>query len=100
MLKRILETSACAGKTINLGTQAPEVTIREVVETCIDISGKSLGIRVLSPTPDSPERRAPDMGLTKELIDFESRISLRKGIELTWAWYHEYVFEMGRLTAR
>ena len=100
MLKRILETSACAGKTINLGTQAPEVTIREVVETCIDVAGKSLGIRVLSPTPGSPERRAPDMGLTKELIDFESRFSLRQGIEQTWAWYREHVFETGRLTAR
>ena len=100
MLKRMLETFACAGQTINLGTQAPEVTIREGVETCIDISGKSVGIRALSPTPGSPERRAPDMGLTKELIDFESKISLRKGIEQTWAWYREHVFEIGGLTAQ
>jgi nucleoside-diphosphate-sugar epimerase len=100
MLKRILETNACTGMTLNLGTQSPEITIREVVEMCIDVAGKSLGIRDLSPTLGSPERRAPDMELTKELLGFESNVELRKGIERTWTWYREHVFENGGLTAR
>jgi nucleoside-diphosphate-sugar epimerase len=92
MLKRMLEVHECEGKTLNLGAQFPEVTIREVVQMCIDVTGKSLGISDLPPTPGSPNRRAPDMRLTNELLGVESRVSLREGIEQTWAWYREHVF--------
>ena len=51
MLKKMLETEACAGKTINLGNESPEVTIRQVVQTCIDVAGKKLTIKDLAPTP-------------------------------------------------
>ena len=100
MLKRMLETDECEGKTLNLGTQLPEVTIREVVQMCIDVTGKNLGINVLPPTPGSPNRRAPDMRLTNELLGVESRVSLREGIEQTWAWYRENVFGPNGPTAR
>jgi nucleoside-diphosphate-sugar epimerase len=100
LLKRMLETDVCIGKTLNLGTQSPEVTIREVVEMCIKVTGKKLRIRVLPPTPGSPDRRAPDMGITKSLLDFESKVSLKEGIGKTWAWYREHVFESDRPTAQ
>ena len=47
-----------------------------------------------------PERRAPAMGLTKELLGFESKVNLRDGIEKTWIWYREQVFKSNRPTAR
>ena len=100
MLRRMLETDVCTGKTLNLGSQSPEVTIREVVEMCIEVTNKCIGIKELPPTLGSPERRAPDMGLTKELLGFESKVNLRDGIEKTWIWYREQVFKSNRPTAR
>ena len=85
---------------MNLGTQSPEVSIRDVVGICIDICGKQLKIDELSSTPGSPARRAPDMQKTNHLIGFESQIGLRQGIQETWAWYCDHVFIQDGATAR
>ena len=100
MLKRMLETDMCTGQTLNLGTQSPEVTIREVAQTCIDATGKVLEIEVGSATPGSPVRRAPDMSQTRELLNYQSKVSLSAGVAQTWAWYCEHIFEGGGQTAR
>jgi len=92
MLQRMLTCEGCNGETLNLGRQAPEVTIRDVVEDCINISGKPLRIEERPPTSGSPERRAPDMQKTNHLLGYKSRIGLHQGIEKTWAWYCEHVF--------
>jgi nucleoside-diphosphate-sugar epimerase len=49
-------------------------------------------INELPPFEGSPKRRAPDMQKTKDLLEFESQISLPEGIEKTWAWYRENIF--------
>ena len=100
MLKRMLETDMCAGQTLNLGTQSPEVTIREVAQTCIDATGKVLEIEVGPAAPGSPVRRAPDMSQTGELLNYQSKVSLSAGVAQTWAWYCEHIFESGGQTAR
>ena len=99
MLKRMLEKEVCIGKTLNLGTQLPEVSIREVVQTCIDVTGKEILIKALPETPGSPHRRAPDMHLTKKCLKFESQVSLKAGISQTWKWYRDNVFENQLSTA-
>jgi nucleoside-diphosphate-sugar epimerase len=100
MLRRMLESESCSARTLNLGTEAPEVTIREVVQTCVSVTGKSLGTIDLPAISGSPERRAPDMRLARELLGYESKVSLFEGISKTWDWYREYVFEGGELTAQ
>ena len=100
MLKKMLETETCAGKTLNLGNESPEVTIRKVVQTCIDITGKKLTIKALSPTPGSPERRAPDMKQCQKILNYQPKVSLAEGISKTWAWYCEHIFEGSGPTAR
>ena len=100
MLQRMLTRESCEGATLNLGTQAPEVTIREAVQTCADVVGKALTLEELPPTPGSPLRRAPDMHKTTQLLNFESQISLRSGIEKTWHWYREKVFQPGGVSAQ
>jgi nucleoside-diphosphate-sugar epimerase len=94
-LRRMLEAPSCVGQTLNVGTEAPEVSIREVVQTCIAVTGKDLGINALPPMPGSPKRRAPAMRLPKSLLGYESRVNLREGITRTWEWYRTHRFECG-----
>jgi nucleoside-diphosphate-sugar epimerase len=93
MLIRMLHTEACGQKTLNLGTESPEVTMRDLAQICIDLIGKNLIIKPMTTTSGSPHRRAPNMSLAKDLLKYESKIGLEQGIEKTLDWYREYVFE-------
>ena len=92
MLFRIMKNESCRDEVLNLGTEAPEITIGDVARLCIRTVNKSLVINELPPFEGSPKRRAPDMQKTKDLLEFESQISLPEGIEKTWAWYRENIF--------
>jgi UDP-glucose 4-epimerase len=100
MLWRMIENTSCLGKTLNLGTQNPEVSIKEVSEICFLISGKSLKIDSMPPSPGSPTRRAPDMEYTNNLINFESQVELYDGIQNTYKWYKKNVFEGFKVSAK
>ncbi len=100
MIARMAVYEECEGATLNLGTQAPEVTIREVAQTCVEVSGKAVFLEEHLPTLGSPERRAPDMQKTNQLLGYISQVSLRVGIEKTWHWYYENVFNSSGLTAQ
>jgi nucleoside-diphosphate-sugar epimerase len=100
MLVRMLERPGCAGRTLNLGRQAPEVSIREVAETCLAAAGKRLAIVPRPATPGSPARRAPDMTATRSLLDFDAQVDLAQGVGRTFEWYRRHVFAGGGLSAR
>ena len=100
MLIRILNTEACDQKTLNLGAEAPEVTMRELAQICIDAVGKNLIIKSMMATLGSPHRRAPNMSLARDLLDYESKIGLKQGIDKTLDWYREYVFDGVGTTAQ
>lgn len=95
MLYKMLILDGCIRRTLNLGTEAPEITVRQVVDACISVTGKSLGIRALESAVGSPARRAPDMSLTRKLLNYEARVGLDEGITRTWDWYRKHVFESG-----
>ena len=99
MLKRMLETKACRGSILNLGTSSPEVSMRSVAEVCYSVVGKNLKVSPLPPTTGSPERRAPDMSKTSALVNYKSKVGLEDGIKKTWTWYKEIIFEGGNRTA-
>jgi nucleoside-diphosphate-sugar epimerase len=100
MLARMAFNEGCQGTTLNLGAQTPEVSIRELAQMCVEISGKTLTLDELPPTPGSPERRAPDMRATAKLLDYEAKVGLRDGVSRTWNWYRDNVFETDGLTAQ
>jgi nucleoside-diphosphate-sugar epimerase len=100
MLWRMVETHSCSGKTLNLGTQNPEVTMKKVAETCFLVVDKELNINAMPNSPGSPSRRGPDMSKTIELIDFESKVSLVNGVKHTYKWYKKHIFEGDEITAK
>ena len=100
MLWRMMEIPSCEGETLNLGTQSPEVTIKEVAEACFSAVDKKINIDPKPASPGSPVRRGPDMSKTIELIDFESQVGLVDGVARTYKWYRKNIFEGKGITAR
>tara|TARA_B100000959_G_scaffold286471_1_gene365267 strand:- start:2359 stop:3354 length:996 start_codon:yes stop_codon:yes gene_type:complete len=100
ILWRMIINESCEGKTLNLGTQNPEISVKEVAETCFRVVGKDLVIDSLSPLPGSPARRGPDMRQTKKLINYESQVGLEEGVQKTYTWYKNNIFEGDQLTAK
>jgi nucleoside-diphosphate-sugar epimerase len=93
MLMRMLNIKACGQKTLNLGAETPEVTMRDLAQICIDLIGKKLIIKPMATTLGSPHRRAPNMSLARDLLEYESKIGLERGIKETLDWYREHVFD-------
>jgi nucleoside-diphosphate-sugar epimerase len=83
----------CAGRTLNIGTEEPEVTIGELAELIIRVVGKPLSIAAAPTTPGSPSRRCPDMSLTSELTGLRATTSVEDGVRQTYDWYRPTVFE-------
>ncbi len=93
MIVRSLESPRCEGQALNVGTQAPEVTIGELAALIVEVVGKELEIVPLPATPGSPVRRCPDMSRTAELTGYSSRVALEDGVRRTYDAYRTRVFE-------
>ncbi len=100
MMLRAAESPLAAGETLNIGNDAPEVTIGELARLVVTTVAKSLEIVPLPPTPGSPPRRCPDMTKTLALTDYKPAVSLDRGIERTYEWYRTRVFETEGIVAR
>jgi nucleoside-diphosphate-sugar epimerase len=92
MIARLATAPAAVGKTVNVGTQAPEISIGRLAEIVIATLNKRLTVAPKPPTPGSPARRVPDLSLCAALTGFRSRIAVEEGVKRTYAWYRERVF--------
>ncbi len=99
-IMRMMTRPECEGETLNLGTEKPELTIREVAATCHEAVGRDVRIKPESPPAGSPDRRGPDMSRTEQLIDYRSKVSLEEGVEQTYRWYFDHVFKSNGPSAR
>jgi len=67
---------------VNLGNPH-EITILELAETIIEMTGSRCPL-VRKPLPfDDPQRRCPDISLAKKELAWEPRVSLREGLART-----------------
>ena len=92
MLVGAAEAPDAESKVLNLGAEAPEVTIGSLAELIVDVVGKPLSIQPSPPHPGSPARRAPAMRLMRDLVGIDARVSLADGVRTTWDWYRRHVF--------
>jgi UDP-glucose 4-epimerase len=99
ILFRASVASECAGQTLNVGAERPEISIQELAEIVVETVGRDLDIRALPATPGSPPRRAPDMTRTVGLTGHAPAVSVADGVRRTFDWYRERVFEGGGLSA-
>ena len=93
---RMMATPSDVIGPINLGNPV-EFTIRELAHQVLSIvnSGSPL---VEMPLPeDDPRQRQPDIGLARQLLDWEPRVSLADGLVRT-VEYFENIFKQDTVT--
>jgi UDP-glucose 4-epimerase len=93
MLRAAAWSPRCAGQVLNLGNQAPEVTMGELAQAVCRTVGRDLAIAARPATAGSPARRCPDMSLMTELTGVRAAVSLEDGLQRTWDWYRREVFD-------
>lgn len=65
-----------------------EVSVKELAELIVEVSGRDdVVIDFLDKRVGEVERNFANYDLAKEILGFEPKIDLKKGIELTWEWF-------------
>jgi dTDP-glucose 4,6-dehydratase len=75
---------------VNCGTE-DEMTIRELAETIIRLTGSPSTVTYLTRTPDDPEKRRPDLTLARTRLGYEPRVSSAEGLRRTIEFFAERV---------
>lgn len=84
-LVRLMESDDVGTEVVNLGNPT-EMTVNELVELVIKLTGTRSRV-VRKPLPvDDPRRRQPDIGKAKELLGWSPGVPLAEGLALTGGW--------------
>jgi UDP-glucuronate decarboxylase len=71
---------------VNLGNPH-EITIKELAETIIRLTGSDSEIIYKEKVTDDPVRRQPDINLARKELDWEPKVSLEEGIKKTIEYF-------------
>jgi len=87
--------SAHNGESFNIGSDAPEISMNDLAQMVIEISGSGLKVmRRKSGDPryltDNPQRRCPCLKKSRTMLDYSPRVGLQQGLERTWAYYRDH----------
>ena len=93
-LVRLMNTPDDVTGPINLGNPQ-ELTVRELAETIVDVTGS--GSKIISkPLPsDDPVRRKPDISLAQQQLKWEPEYTLHAGLAPTIAYFEELLQNEG-----
>jgi UDP-glucuronate decarboxylase len=85
-LMRLMGTGDEITGPMNIGNPV-EMTIRELAEAVIDLTGSKSKL-VFEPLPsDDPVQRKPDIGFARKALDWEPKVELRDGLVETIAYF-------------
>ena len=85
------------GEPYNIGTEKPEISMTELSNRLISISGELFGYRgklVHQPAPeavylvDNPNRRCPVIDKARQHLGYEPGVSIEDGLRRSLIWYH------------
>ena len=83
---RAMTYDSAEGRVINLGNPA-EMSILEVAEMIVSLTGARSEIRFAALPENDPMRRCPDISLARELLDWQPRVALEDGLARTIEWH-------------
>jgi UDP-glucuronate decarboxylase len=75
------------GHTINVGNDREEIAIRELANRILDWAGVDAPLAEREAANDPIQRRCPDLTRARELLGYEPRVDLERGLDLTLSWY-------------
>jgi GDP-D-mannose 3',5'-epimerase len=84
-LLKLEEQATTPPVIVNIGGSHP-VSIKELAETVIRISGKDMKIMYDLSKPVGPFSRTSDNTKAKNLLGWETKTSLEDGLRRTYAW--------------
>jgi UDP-glucuronate decarboxylase len=87
-LMRLMDSEPAPGAPVNLGNPN-ELTVSDLVERVLALTGSSSELVHLPLPMDDPRRRKPDIGRARAILGWEPRIELAEGLEATAAWFAE-----------
>jgi nucleoside-diphosphate-sugar epimerase len=80
---------AAIGEDFNIGNPQNTLTILQLAQEVIRVTGKSVPINLVdSPCPDI-EIRVPSLEKARQILDYKPSYDLRSGLELTTDWYRQ-----------
>jgi dTDP-glucose 4,6-dehydratase len=83
---RLMKSSE--SRPVNLGNPV-EMSVREVAEMIIEMSGRECELVHLPLPEDDPKRRCPEIRRAKETLGWEPRVPAREGLRRTLEWFAE-----------
>ena len=75
---------------INLGNPE-EITILELAEKIISLTGSKSKIEFKPLPPDDPVRRRPDISLAKKVLNWEPKVPLEEGLKRTIEYFRKVI---------
>jgi dTDP-glucose 4,6-dehydratase len=80
---------AAIGEDFNIGNPQNTLTILQLAQEVIRVTGKLVPINfVESPCPDI-EIRVPSLEKARQILDYKPSYDLHRGLQLTAEWYRE-----------
>ena len=83
---RMMATGDDVTGPVNLGNPH-EITVRELAERIIAMTGSASGIVHLPLPQDDPLQRCPDIGMARGLLDWEPKVALEEGLARTIGYF-------------
>jgi len=81
------------GEAINLGNATEVVTMNELAERIIEISGKDLHIEHDTSMPTGTDKYAADMSTMEDKLDWKPGIPLDRGLQQVYDWAEQELTE-------
>jgi UDP-glucuronate decarboxylase len=85
-LVRLMNTAGDFSFPVNLGNPA-EITIRQLAETIVAMTGSRSPIEFRTLPQDDPRQRCPNITRARELLNWEPRVALEAGLKQTIAYF-------------
>jgi UDP-glucuronate decarboxylase len=87
-LMRLMDSERAVGIPVNLGNPE-ELTVRELVERVVAMTGTASPITYRTLPIDDPRRRKPDTSRAVELLAWRPTIDLEQGLQATIDWFED-----------
>jgi UDP-glucuronate decarboxylase len=93
-LIRLMGTDDSITGPVNMGNPH-EITVRELAERIIRLTGSSSQITYRPLPQDDPTQRCPDITLARKLLDWQPMVPLEEGLQRTIAYFSRLLSERG-----